>query len=95
VQLVEEGFFKDIGLFRCVQDFIVQFGINEDESVRQRYNNILDDHPETAIPFKQGMISFAGGGPDSRNFNMFIAFTDSTFLGQVNIYAAIMKSCSC
>jgi peptidyl-prolyl cis-trans isomerase A (cyclophilin A) len=83
VQLVQEGFFNDIALFRCVKDFIVQFGINEDKAVQQRYKNILDDHPETSIPFKQGMLSFAGGGKDTRDTSMFIAFTDSTHLGKV------------
>jgi peptidyl-prolyl cis-trans isomerase A (cyclophilin A) len=94
VQLVQEGFFNDIALFRCVKDFIVQFGINENKEVQQRYKNILDDHPEPSIPFKQGMVSFAGGGADTRDTSMFIAFTDSTHLGKVRLtLPLIRRSC--
>jgi cyclophilin family peptidyl-prolyl cis-trans isomerase len=71
----------------------VQTGISGDKSTQARWRQlpqIKDDHPVTPIPFKQGMLSFAGGGDDSRSTSFFITFADSEHLGKVRLRCTLL-----
>jgi peptidyl-prolyl cis-trans isomerase A (cyclophilin A) len=82
--MVQGGFFDThVPLFRCVDQFICQTGIAGDARVHrnwQRKGRIPDDLPRlnmaTSRPFKRGMVSFAGGGTDSRGTEFFFALDD-------------------
>lgn len=88
LDLVDAGFYTDIGLFRTVANFIVQFGIQSDHSMYLKWSGresqIQDDPPFNASlgPFKEGFVSYAGGGPNTRTTQLFICLKDSTFLGK-------------
>lgn len=75
-ELVNSGFFSDIGFFRHVPNFMVQFGIHGDPDVSKQWrgNTIKDD------PVRQsnarGKITFATSGPHSRTTQLFINFSD-------------------
>ncbi len=78
--LVKANYFKDIGFFRVVPGFMVQFGIHGDPKVSAAWRsaNIQDD------PVKghnsPGMVTFATAGPNTRTTQMFINYGNNTFL---------------
>lgn len=88
LDLVDAGFYTDIGLFRAVANFIVQFGIQSDRDMHLKWSGaesqIQDDPPfNTSLgPFKEGFVSYAGGGPNTRTTQLFICLNDSKFLGK-------------
>lgn len=87
VAMMQSGLMTDLALFRVDKDFIVQTGMcgATDRAVRDAWDKNFpefpDDHPHPRIPMKAGMVSFAGGGKDSRGTDFFIAYEDSEFLG--------------
>lgn len=82
LELVRDGFYSDIALFRCVRDFLTQFGISDKPKYKHWHNKNIPDDPNLHIPIKKNMISYAGGGPNTRSTQLFIAFEDLAFLGK-------------
>jgi len=78
LQLVDEGFFRDVPLFRCVDNFLCQFGAALPRQDARNYAPIKDDPklPELRR-FKRGFMSFAGNGPNSRATHMFITLGEN------------------
>ena len=76
--LVKLGFMQDIGFFRVVPDFVVQFGIHGDPRVSAawRHANIKDD-PQGKQSNEKGTLTFAKSGPDTRTTQLFINFKDN------------------
>lgn len=72
--LVDDGYFTDCALFRAVENFLVQFGLAADDAMREKWRKIpnIEDDPLLDKPFTEGMMSFAGGGKNSRGTQMFI-----------------------
>lgn len=81
-QLVQSGFFKNAEVFRVVPNFVVQFGINADPTVQQMYRgntaNIQDD--PVKMSNKQGTVTFATSGPNTRSTQIFINLNDNANL---------------
>lgn len=80
LQLVDEGYYNGVPLFRCISGFVCQFG-----PVPQKPNvhpSIPDDSPRADLrPFKAGYVSFAGYAPDSRSTHVFMALDAVPSLG--------------
>ncbi|MBE9609583.1 peptidylprolyl isomerase [Chitinilyticum piscinae] len=73
LQLVEQGFYQDVPLFRCVNNFLCQFGVVPLKAGARNYAAIPDDPVKRELlPFKRGYLSFAGSGPNSRSNHAFI-----------------------
>lgn len=73
LQMVDAGFFKEVPLFRCVNNFICQFGAIPPRNDAKSWNTIADDPKQPALRnFKRGYLSFAGNGANSRATHMFI-----------------------
>ncbi|WP_169741322.1 peptidylprolyl isomerase [Andreprevotia chitinilytica] len=73
LQLVDDGFFKNVPLFRCVDNFLCQFGYAPPRKDAKTYSTIGDDPKQPALRnFKRGYLSFAGSGEKSRSNHMFI-----------------------
>lgn len=55
VNLVEDDFFTDVSFFRCVKNFLVQFGISSDEKKKDYWRNEgpIDDDPSQGREFKR------------------------------------------
>ncbi|WP_176216970.1 peptidylprolyl isomerase [Andreprevotia lacus] len=71
-QMVDDGFFKDVPLFRCVNGFLCQFGTVPPSKDAKSYVPLADDPLQPARrSFKRGYISFAGSGPGSRTNHLF------------------------
>ncbi|HLX71270.1 MAG TPA: peptidylprolyl isomerase [Verrucomicrobiae bacterium] len=78
--LVKSGYFKDIGFFRVVPGFMVQFGIHADPKVAAAWReaNIQDDPVKGSNT--RGTITFATAGPNTRTTQLFINYGNNTFL---------------
>jgi len=70
--LVKNGFFTDVEFFRMVPPFVVQFGISGNPKIAAAWThaNIPDD-PVTQSN-KQGYLTFATAGPNTRTTQVFI-----------------------
>jgi cyclophilin family peptidyl-prolyl cis-trans isomerase len=82
LQMVDDGYFTQLPLFRCVKDFVCQFGPPLPKPDRKIYPPFADDpHISDLRNFKKGFLSFAGISPNSRAYHIFIALTDAPTLG--------------
>jgi peptidyl-prolyl cis-trans isomerase A (cyclophilin A) len=82
--LVRGGFFNGCAIFRVVrspQPFMAQFGVSPRPDVNRAWDNqtIPDDPVKQSN--KRGRITFAAtGAPNSRGTQLFINYSDNTFL---------------
>ena len=85
VSLFERGYYDNSHFFRVVPHFLVQFGISytkDIELTKFADSTILDDPKRNDLmPFREGMMSFAGSGPNSRSSQLFIAYDRAGGLG--------------
>eukprot|EP00053_Salpingoeca_punica_P008630 m.77230 g.77230 ORF g.77230 m.77230 type:complete len:246 (+) comp14686_c0_seq2:179-916(+) len=80
-RMVLEKFFDEgIAFFRCVPNFVVQFGIHGDpmQSAIWRANRIDDDPVKTSN--KKGTLTFASAGKNTRTTQLFINLVDNVGL---------------
>lgn len=79
-ELVNAGYFRDIGFFRVVPGFVAQFGMHGDPAVNREW----DDRPIADDPVVQsnarGTIVFATSGPNTRRNQFFINYADNARL---------------
>jgi cyclophilin family peptidyl-prolyl cis-trans isomerase len=75
-ELVEQGFYNDIGVFRVVNNFVAQFGLPA--KPQPELQRIADDN--VTHPNVRGTITFATSGPNSRTSQLFINYGDNHFL---------------
>lgn len=78
-QLVKAGFYEECRYFRVLPGFMVQFGMNGNPAVQQQWDRNIQDDPVTQSN-KQGYVTFATSGADSRTTQVFINFGDNSFL---------------
>jgi cyclophilin family peptidyl-prolyl cis-trans isomerase len=82
MQLVTDGFYSDIAVYRAVPDFLVQFGVigeNEDRQAKE-YQAIKDDYLR-GVPVQEGSVCFAAAGPNTRTSTICIFLADFDQLG--------------
>lgn len=78
LDMVRSGFFTEVAMLRVLAGFLVQFGLNSDPAIQRQWDNKgrLKDDPNIHIPFRKGVLSFAGSGPNSRDTSMFITYAE-------------------
>ena len=78
--LVKLGYFTNVGIFRVIDGFMMQFGISGDPAVNAAWRTatIPDDPP--VVSNQRGMVTFAKGGPNSRTTQLFVNFADNSRL---------------
>jgi len=75
-----ETFWKGLRFFRVIDGFMAQFGIASKHDISAQWVNAkLKDDPVKESN-KKGYVTFATSGPDSRSSQMFINFSDNSFL---------------
>lgn len=77
MELVDQDFFRDMLLYRAVKGFLVQFGVSHNPHENTQWSQKkLDDEPKppqwTRGNWEEGLMSYAGSGPRSRDHHMFI-----------------------
>jgi len=79
-ELVEAGYYDGCKFFRAVKGFMVQFGINGDPALNEKWreNRIPDDPVQQSN--LRGRITFATSGPHSRTTQLFINYGDNSRL---------------
>lgn len=81
-QLVKHHVFNQVLIYRVVPKFVAQFG-NSDTTVDQRWGKIkLPDEPVISGN-KRGAISYARGGKETRNTQVFINLKDTPRLDTI------------
>ncbi|MEM6928058.1 MAG: peptidylprolyl isomerase [Myxococcota bacterium] len=81
--LVLAKYFTDVAFFRTIPKFMGQFGLHGDPSVNRAWRaaNIKDE--PVVESNTRGMVTFAmSGQPNSRTTQLFINFTDNSWLDQ-------------
>jgi cyclophilin family peptidyl-prolyl cis-trans isomerase len=77
-EAVKDGVYDDTVIYRVLKNEAIQFGIPKDPEVKERWQkkpSIKDDPQIFRGPnWHRGMISFAGGGANTRGTDMFVAF---------------------
>jgi peptidyl-prolyl cis-trans isomerase A (cyclophilin A) len=81
LELVLDDFFTDIAFFRCVKGFLTQFGISDKPEKKHWHRATIPDDKNLQLGIHKHYVSYAGGGPNSRSTQLFIAFEDLDFLG--------------
>jgi len=83
--LFERGYYDHSHFFRVVPHFLVQFGIGytQERELKHFADSSIKDDPKRAdlMPFREGYVSFAGSGPNSRTSQLFIAYDRAQNLG--------------
>lgn len=71
-QLIQSDFYDDGAIFRVVENYVAQFGINSDSSKNSFWKTKVLADERVVIPNTEGTISFARGGPNTRGTQLFI-----------------------
>lgn len=80
--LVKNGFYDDTRVYRVLDGFMAQFGMNGDPRVNMTWRNkVIVDDP-VAHTNSRGTVSFAKGGPHSRTTEVFINYRDNAALDE-------------
>ena len=76
-ELVQAGFYDESRFFRVVPGFVVQWGMNGDPAVYAKWKDreIKDD--KVTQSNREGMITFASRGPNTRTCQLFINLADN------------------
>jgi peptidyl-prolyl cis-trans isomerase A (cyclophilin A) len=79
-ELVQSGYYDEARFFRVLPNFVVQWGINKDPKVSAewRKKTIPDDPVKQSN--RQGYITYAKSGPDTRTTQLFINLADNVSL---------------
>ena len=81
LELVKDGFYYDNAFYRCVEGFLTQFGLSDKKDKKHWHYEEIEDDPNLHLGIEKHFISFAGGGPNTRSSQLFIAFEFLDFLG--------------
>ncbi|HKJ03603.1 MAG TPA: peptidylprolyl isomerase [Longimicrobiales bacterium] len=80
--LVKNGFYDDTRVYRVLDGFMAQFGLNGDPRVNMAWrNNVIVDDP-VGHSNTRGTVSFAKGGLHSRTTEVFINYRDNPSLDE-------------
>jgi len=80
--LVKNGFYDDTRVYRVLDGFMAQFGMNGDPRVNMAWRNkVIVDDP-VAHSNARGTVSFAKGGLHSRTTEVFINYRDNGALDE-------------
>lgn len=74
IELVDDGFFSDMLLYRVIPGFLIQFGVAAMPEMTRKWTQGKRIEDETnQVKFRKGTVSFAGNGKDSRDCHLFVA----------------------
>jgi len=80
LQLINDGYYSEIAIYRAVPKFLVQFGIVKDKARTGKYKKIQDD-PLCGVPIQDGTVIFAAAGANTRKSTVCLFLGDYPQLG--------------
>ena len=87
-ELFVHHYFDGQYFYRVLPDLLVQFGQPQQPEKNKHltdwdgWKKPIKDDPLERVPFKKGIVSFAGSGPDTRTGHMFITYAEKSHLGK-------------
>lgn len=93
LEMVDNGFFKDVCIYRGIPKFLMQFGVVKDEKRKCGYDPIMDD-PLCGVPYLEGMVGFAASGPNTRTQQLCLFLGAAPFLGKNSMETPLGRVCS-
>lgn len=76
-QLIKNGYYNEVAIFRVVPDFVAQFGIHNDSVINNSWrNHKIEDEPVLAKNEAMS-IAFARGGAKTRSNQLYINLKDN------------------
>lgn len=82
LEMVDDGYFNQLPLYRCISNFVCQFGPTPLKTGAKKYPPINDDPGHSELrDFRPGYLSFAGYAPNTRSTDLFIALQAVPSLG--------------
>ncbi len=88
-QLIKSKYFHNNVILREQPEYVVQFGISNDTALYNYWDRIPTPDEPLLQPNKQGIISYASGGPNTRSNQLFINKKDNYNLDTINIGGAV------
>lgn len=79
IEMVRSGYLDGASFFRAIPNFLVQFGIAANDTMRDAWRRkppLEDDPPRPDLPIDVGTLAFAGNGKDSRTTQIWMSLTD-------------------
>jgi len=73
LELVDDKFFDDMLMYRVIGGFLVQFGVAAHPEEQAKWQDATIEDEPNREPFREGTLSFAGGGVNSRSCHLFVA----------------------
>eukprot|EP00798_Chlamydomonas_sp_ICE-L_P022137 gene22137-29199_t len=82
LEMVADGFFDNMPLFRAIPGFLVQFGISTNHSMNAKFHTNIEDDPfPSYVKMKKGIMAFVGYGKNSRSSQVWIGYEGAAGLG--------------
>lgn len=83
-ELVTERYYDGCKFFRVVPRFVVQFGLNGNPALSQKWSQMTIPDDPVKVHNEKGTLSFAMAGPATRTTQIFINLNDNTYLDRSN-----------
>jgi len=78
--LAAGSYYNQNGFFRVVPNFVVQFGINGDPTISQKWENANIPDDPVILSNIPGTVSYADAGANTRTTQLFINYVNNSFL---------------
>lgn len=76
LEMVNDGFYKDISIYRGIKNGLLQFGALQGTDPRNSRYEKLPDDPLIGLPYAEGVVGFAAAGPGTRKHTVCIMKAD-------------------
>src|SRR6202051_2082739 len=78
--LVKHGFYDNARVFRVIEGFMAQFGVNGDPKISAVWRDARIKDDPARISNKRSFVTFATAGPNTRTTQVFISYGDNSNL---------------